>query len=77
MQGSHLIVRESRIEETPRGYHTGHGLTLEFWMKRDDWVNPYSRGAAMQNLVTVDLEREYKGQPRCDRFGSITLNFTF
>jgi len=49
--------------EAPRGYHTGHGVTLEFWMKRDDWVNPYLRGAATQTVVTVDLEREWKGQP--------------
>jgi hypothetical protein len=49
--------------ETPRGYHTGHGLTLEFWMKRENWVNPYARGAASQTVVAVDVEREFKGQP--------------
>ena len=49
--------------EAPRGYHTGLGLTLEFWMKRENWVNPYVRGSAAQTVVTVDLEREWKGQP--------------
>ena len=49
--------------EAPRGYQTGHGLTLEFWMKRDNWVNPYMRGATSQTPITVDLEREYRGQP--------------
>jgi hypothetical protein len=49
--------------ETPRGYHTGHGLTVEFWMKRENWVNPFLRGAAAQTVIAVDLEREWKGQP--------------
>jgi Concanavalin A-like lectin/glucanases superfamily len=49
--------------EAPRGYHTGQGLTLEFWMKRENWVNPYLPGSASQTVVTVDLEREWKGHP--------------
>jgi len=49
--------------EAPRGFHTGHGLTLEFWMKRESWVNPYMRGSSAQTVATVDLEREYRGQP--------------
>ena len=49
--------------EAPRGFHTGHGLTLEFWMKRENWVNPFMRGSDSQTLATVDLERDYRGQP--------------
>jgi len=49
--------------EAPRGYHTGLGLTLEFWMKRENWVNPFMRGSDSQTLATVDLERDYRGQP--------------
>jgi hypothetical protein len=49
--------------EAPRGFHTGAGLTLEFWMKRESWVNPYLRGAASQTVATVDVERDYRGHP--------------
>jgi concanavalin A-like lectin/glucanase superfamily protein len=49
--------------DTPFGYDTGHGLTLEFWMKRENWVNPYSKGSKMQQVASIDVEREYKGRP--------------
>ena len=49
--------------EAPRGYHTGQGLTLEFWMNRENWVNPYLPGSATQTVVAVDLERDFKGHP--------------
>src|SRR5258705_3848888 len=49
--------------DAPRGFDTGHGLTLEFWMKRDNWVNPYVKGARTQTVAVVDVEREYKGHP--------------
>jgi hypothetical protein len=47
--------------EVPRGFDTRHGMTLEFWMKRDNWVNPYGKGAKQQTVASVDLEREYRG----------------
>jgi hypothetical protein len=47
--------------EVPRGFDTAHGMTLEFWMKRDSWVNPYAKGAKYQTVASVDLEREYRG----------------
>jgi hypothetical protein len=47
--------------EMPRGFDTLHGMTLEFWMKRDSWINPYAKGAKVQTIASVDLEREYKG----------------
>jgi hypothetical protein len=47
--------------EVPRGFDTAHGMTLEFWMKRENWVNPYGKGAKLQTVASVDLEREYRG----------------
>ncbi len=65
-QGSGLFVGGSGdwLEvEAPRGFDTGHGLTLEFWMKRESWVNPYVKGSRFQTVATVEVEREYKGHP--------------
>lgn len=49
--------------EAPRGYDTRHGLTLEFWMKRESWVNPFLKGSKQQTVASVDLESEYRGRP--------------
>jgi hypothetical protein len=49
--------------EAPRGYDTRNGLTLEFWMKRDSWVNPMAKGSRAQTITSVELEREWKGHP--------------
>ena len=49
--------------EAPRGFDTRHGLTLEFWMKRESWVNPYVKGSKLQTVASVDVEREYQGHP--------------
>src|SRR5260221_2588966 len=65
-QGSGLWVGGSGdwVEiEAPKGFDTGHGLTLEFWMKRESWVNPYAKGSRTQTVATVEVEREYKGHP--------------
>jgi hypothetical protein len=65
-QGSGLWVGGSGdwVEiEAPRGFDTRHGLTLEFWMKRENWVNPYTKGARSQTVATIDVEREYRGHP--------------
>jgi hypothetical protein len=49
--------------EAPRGFDTSHGLTLEFWMKRESWVNPFVKGSRFQTVATVEVEREWKGRP--------------
>jgi Concanavalin A-like lectin/glucanases superfamily len=49
--------------EAPRGYDTRHGLTLEFWMKRESWVNPFLKGSKQQTVASVDIEGEYRGRP--------------
>jgi hypothetical protein len=49
--------------EAPRGYDTSHGLTLEFWMKRESWVNPYAKGRSSQTVASVEIERDWKGRP--------------
>jgi len=49
--------------DAPVGFDTRNGLTLELWMKRESWVNPYVKGRALQTMATVDLEREYRGHP--------------
>src|SRR5689334_3251242 len=49
--------------EAPRGHDTRHGLTLEFWMKRENWVNPYADGARLQTVASVEVEREWNGRP--------------
>ncbi len=49
--------------EAPRGHDTRNGLTLEFWMKRENWVNPYADGARMQTVASVEVEREWEGRP--------------
>jgi hypothetical protein len=43
------------------GFDTSHGLTLELWMRRENWVNPYTKGAGTQQVASVDLELDYKG----------------
>ena len=65
-QGNGLFVGGSGdwVEiDAPKGFDTGHGLTLEFWMKRESWVNPYAKGSRTQTVAIVDVEREYKGHP--------------
>jgi hypothetical protein len=49
--------------EAPRGFDTRNGLTLELWMRRENWVNPYLKGRSQQTLAAVDLEGEYHGRP--------------
>jgi hypothetical protein len=49
--------------EAPRGFDTRHGLTIEFWMRREGWVNPFLKGSKQQTVVSVDLESEYRGRP--------------
>src|SRR5439155_24919915 len=49
--------------DAPRGYDTRHGLTLEFWMKRDSWVNPMAKGSRAQTVASVEVERDWKGHP--------------
>ena len=47
--------------DVPSGYDTSHGLTMEMWVRRENWVNPYSKGARTQQIAAVDLELDYKG----------------
>jgi len=47
--------------DAPAGFDTSHGLTLELWMRRENWVNPYTKGAGTQQVASVDLELDYKG----------------
>jgi hypothetical protein len=47
--------------EAPPGFDTSHGLTLEMWMRRENWVNPYGKGARTQQVASVDLELDFKG----------------
>jgi hypothetical protein len=47
--------------EAPRGFDTSHGLTLELWMRRENWVNPYGKGARTQQVAAVDVELDYRG----------------
>ncbi len=47
--------------DAPAGFDTSHGLTLELWMRRENWVNPYAKGAGTQQVASVDLELEYRG----------------
>ncbi|HEY4998236.1 MAG TPA: LamG-like jellyroll fold domain-containing protein, partial [Usitatibacter sp.] len=49
--------------DAPRGFDTRNGLTLEFWMKRESWVNPYLKGAKLQTVASIDVERDYRGRP--------------
>ena len=49
--------------EAPRGFDTRNGLTMEVWLKRESWVNPYVKGRPVQTVATVELEREYQGRP--------------
>ena len=48
--------------EAPRGFDTSHGLTLELWMRRENWVNPYGKGARVQQVAAVDVELDYMGR---------------
>lgn len=75
--GSEILARPGRVGtglfvggngdwlevETPGGYDTSRGLTLEFWMKRENWINPYIKGSRTQTVATLELEREWKGRP--------------
>lgn len=49
--------------DAPRGHDTRQGLTLEFWMKRENWVNPYADGARLQTVASVEVERDWNGRP--------------
>jgi Concanavalin A-like lectin/glucanases superfamily len=49
--------------EAPRGHDTMHGLTMEFWMKRESWVNPFAKGNRTQTVASVEVERDFKGRP--------------
>lgn len=48
--------------DAPPGFDTSHGLTLELWMRRENWVNPYGKGGRIQQVAAVDLELDYKGR---------------
>lgn len=48
--------------DVPPGFDTLHGLTLELWMRRENWVNPYNRGAQLQQVASVDVERDWEGR---------------
>jgi hypothetical protein len=48
--------------DAPPGYDTQHGLTLELWMRRESWVNPYGKGARTQQVASVDVELDWKGR---------------
>lgn len=48
--------------DAPPGFDTSHGLTLEMWMRRENWVNPYGKGARFQQVAAVDVELDYKGR---------------
>jgi len=48
--------------EAPPGFDTSHGLTLEMWLRRENWVNPYGKGSRFQQVAAVDLELDYKGR---------------
>jgi hypothetical protein len=48
--------------DAPPGFDTSHGLTLEMWMRRENWVNPYAKGGRTQQVAAVDLELDYKGR---------------
>jgi hypothetical protein len=47
--------------DAPPGFDTSHGLTLELWMRRENWVNPYGKGGRTQQVAAVDVELDYKG----------------
>ena len=49
--------------DAPRGFDTRAGMTLELWLKRESWINPFVKGRGLQTVATVDLEREYRGRP--------------
>lgn len=38
----------------PEGLDLGRGGTLELWVMRDDWVNPYGGGSGGQTFATID-----------------------
>jgi Concanavalin A-like lectin/glucanases superfamily len=48
--------------EAPPGFDTSHGLTLEMWLRRENWVNPYGKGSRFQQVAAVDLELDYNGR---------------
>jgi hypothetical protein len=88
-QGNEVLSRPGRIGmglfvggngdyldvEVPRGFDTSHGITLEFWMKRESWINPYLKGSKMQTVASVEVERERRGRPEVLQVGfSMELN---
>ncbi|MBC8024133.1 MAG: LamG domain-containing protein [Burkholderiales bacterium] len=48
--------------DAPGGFDTLHGLTLELWMRRENWINPYGKGARTQQVASVDVELDWKGR---------------
>ena len=61
--------------DAPRGFDTRNGLTLELWMRRESWVNPYLKGRSFQTLAAVDLEGEYHGRPEVHQV-SLSMDVT-
>lgn len=61
--------------DAPRGFDTRNGLTLELWMRRESWVNPYLKGRSLQTLASVDLEGEFHGRPEI-RQVSLSMELT-
>jgi hypothetical protein len=49
--------------DIPGSYDTANGLSLSFWMKRENWLNPYLKGSRMQTVAVIELERERHGRP--------------
>jgi len=61
--------------EAPPGFDTRNGLTIELWIKRESWVNPYAKGRAIQTVATVDLERDFQGHPELSQV-SLSMELT-
>jgi len=34
-----------------------------FWMKRENWINPYAKGSRTQTVASLELEGDWKGRP--------------
>jgi len=49
--------------DIPGSHDTASGLSLSFWMKRENWLNPYVKGSRMQTVAVIELERERHGRP--------------
>jgi hypothetical protein len=77
VNGTEVVARPGRIGmgvfvggngdsleiQTPKGFDTSHGVTLEFWMKRESWINPYAKGSRTQTVASLELEGDWKGRP--------------